>query len=118
MTNRLMLLASISGFLWVAIGAMLGHQHFDALSMSYLGKAQRYHIVHTIVIMILSVKPTVSLYYWVASCYLLGILCFSGALYLMAVFAWPLNYIVPIGGVSFLGGWLLLIIGQLSVVRI
>jgi uncharacterized membrane protein YgdD (TMEM256/DUF423 family) len=43
--------------------------------------------------------------------FLIGIVCFSGSLYLMAFTGTNLGYITPLGGFAFIIGWLLLAIG-------
>ncbi|UJF25176.1 DUF423 domain-containing protein [Suttonella sp. R2A3] len=104
-----LLLAAISGFLWVSLGAATGHGMLQGQSAIYFEKAQRYHIIHTLFIGLLAVIPALKWRVWIAGFWLLGMMIFSGCLYLMAVWDLPLNALVPIGGVSFLLGWATLI---------
>ncbi|WP_019638377.1 DUF423 domain-containing protein [Paenibacillus fonticola] len=49
---------------------------------------------------------------WSAGLFLLGIILFSGSLYLLAVTGWRwLGPVTPLGGVSFIAGWLLFAAG-------
>ncbi|MGZ7441676.1 DUF423 domain-containing protein [Paenibacillus sp. TH7-28] len=46
---------------------------------------------------------------WAGRLFLLGVILFSGSLYGLAVFHWTwLGPVTPLGGVSFIAGWLLL----------
>src|SRR6185295_2034685 len=70
-------------------------------------KAVLYHFIHTVMLFVLSQRPTLRSGPWF--CFLIGIVIFSGSLYLLAVtnLKW-LGAITPIGGVSFIAGWLCL----------
>ena len=57
-TARLFLLvAALSGFLWVSLGAIAGHEVFSGLHASFFDKAHRYQIVHTLALMLLATLP-------------------------------------------------------------
>jgi uncharacterized membrane protein YgdD (TMEM256/DUF423 family) len=43
--------------------------------------------------------------------FLIGTVCFSGSLYLMAFTGLNLGYVTPFGGVAFMVGWLVMAIG-------
>lgn len=112
-TRRYFLLfVACSGFLWVMLGAMAGHHVFLALQAVYFEKAQRYQIIHTLALFILTALPyrlSARLYFWTGILWITGIVCFSGSLYIMALCATQkLRYIVPVGGTAFLFAWLLL----------
>jgi uncharacterized membrane protein YgdD (TMEM256/DUF423 family) len=50
---------------------------------------------------------------WAATCFLLGMLLFSGSLYLMGVTGWKkLGMITPLGGLLLLCGWVMVAISQ------
>lgn len=106
---RWLLVAAVSGLLWVSFGAATGHGMLSGQAAVYFEKAQRYHIVHTLMIAMLALLPALSRRGWIAGFWLLGMAFFSGCLYVMAVWGAPLNALVPIGGVSFLLGWAMLI---------
>lgn len=69
-----------------------------------------YHALGLLFIGVLSRRYKGRLLNWSAFCLALGILLFSGSLYLMAVtgIKW-LGAITPFGGVSFIIGWVLLV---------
>ncbi|WP_051311508.1 DUF423 domain-containing protein [Zooshikella ganghwensis] len=48
---------------------------------------------------------------WVGYCFLMGVLLFSGSLYLLSItgIRW-LGMVTPLGGILLLSGWLLLVV--------
>lgn len=103
------IIAALSGFLWVLFGALSGHGVLDGKAQEYFTKAHEYHIVHTLALFWLSGMPG-SGWQRIAMLWLVGILCFSGSLYLISIFNLPLQWFVPIGGSAFLFGWVVLIV--------
>lgn len=105
--------AAVLGFLGVALGAFGAHGFKNILTanetVAIWEKAVIYHFIHTLVILILSQRQFVP----VGPCwaFLIGIVIFSGSLYLLAYtnIRW-LGAITPLGGISFLVGWLWLAI--------
>ena len=109
--------AAISGFLSVALGAFGAHtlkNVLDDYGKSIYEKAVLYQMFHTIALFVVGtlqhlVKDTpFSIAGWG---FLIGILLFSGSLYLMATTGtkW-LGAFTPFGGVAFLFGWFWLVI--------
>lgn len=114
---RVLFLAAVSGFLWVAFGAATGHEVLAEPFTRYLEKAQRYHVVHTLVLLFLSLQE-IDIWHWLmVSLFVLGMVFFCGALYLMAIYALALNILVPIGGVCFLLGWAVLAVQAVKIGR-
>ena len=116
--ERTFLIASgTSGALAVALGAFGAHglkDRLDAYHMEVYQKAVFYHFIHALGILVVSVLSktgTFSEYAtdWVCTLLVVGIILFSGSLYLLAVSGtrW-LGAITPLGGVSFIAAWLLL----------
>ena len=109
-----LLVAALSGFLWVSLGAIAGHDVFGGLHAVYFDKAHRYQIVHTLALMLLATLPLrLSLPFCRAAglCWLLCLCCFCGSLYVMAFLGTEeVRYLVPVGGVAFLVGWAMLFI--------
>jgi uncharacterized membrane protein YgdD (TMEM256/DUF423 family) len=72
-------------------------------------KAVFYHFIHTVMLFVLARRWPQSRFSWFA--FAVGIIIFSGSLYLLAVtnLKW-LGAITPIGGVSFMAGWVCLIL--------
>lgn len=101
-------IAAVLGFLAVALGAFGAHGLKDLLARNGTAaiweKAVFYHFIHTVLLVVLGFRQSPVKGVWI--CFLIGILMFSGSLYLLAVTnqSW-LGAITPIGGVSFLVGW-------------
>ncbi len=97
------------GFLAVALGAFGAHGLSRLLlqhqTTAIWEKAVFYHFIHTIMLVWLAHRTPFHRGPWL--CFLGGIFIFSGSLYLLAAtnMRW-LGAITPIGGVSFLAGWI------------
>lgn len=110
-----LLLGAINGFLAVALGAFGAHGLEGKLTEQQLNtweKAVDYQMFHTaallVVGLLLSKLNSTSLT-WSGWMFLIGIILFSGSLYLYSTTSIrTLAMITPIGGVSFLIGWILL----------
>jgi uncharacterized membrane protein YgdD (TMEM256/DUF423 family) len=109
MTNNLALrIAAVMGFLAVALGAFGAHGLKEVLikheATATWQTAVFYHFIHTVMLFLLALRRPVPSGPWVS--FFVGILIFSGSLYVLAVtnVKW-LGAITPIGGVSFLVGW-------------
>jgi|DewCreStandDraft_4_1066084.scaffolds.fasta_scaffold174216_2 uncharacterized membrane protein YgdD (TMEM256/DUF423 family) len=114
MNNALaMRVAAGAGFLAVALGAFGAHGLKETLganaTTAIWEKAVLYHFVHGLMLVLLAGRSPLRTGPW--WCFLAGILVFSGSLYLLAVtnLRW-LGAITPLGGLSFLAGWLWLIL--------
>ena len=96
------------GFLAVALGAFGAHSIKSLLAQygttAIWEKAAFYHFIHAVILFVLAGrKPFEPGPWW---CFLLGILLFSGSLYLLAVTNIQLlGAITPFGGLCFLAGW-------------
>lgn len=101
-------IAATFGFLAVALGAFGAHGLKDLLlrhgTTAIWEKAVFYHFIHTVMLYLMATRAPVPSGPWYS--FLVGILIFSGSLYLLAATntRW-LGAITPIGGVSFLVGW-------------
>jgi uncharacterized membrane protein YgdD (TMEM256/DUF423 family) len=100
-------------FLAVALGAFGAHWLKPTLEANNLvdvwNKAVLYHFIHAIALFILALVGSTNRGAW----WLLfsGIIIFSGSLYVMGFTdARWLGKVTPIGGLSFLAGWLWLVI--------
>ena len=104
--------AAISGLLSVGLGAFGAHSLkniLDEYGKSIYEKAVLYQMFHAIALFLVGVlchlfkETSFSLAGWG---FLIGILLFSGSLYVMAItgIRW-LGVITPVGGVAFLFGW-------------
>lgn len=110
-------LAALGGFLAVAIGAFGAHAlraRLDEYSMGVFQTAVQYHFYHSLSLLAVGLlclwQPQSRLLMSSGLAFLFGILVFSGSLYLLSLTGarW-LGAITPLGGVSFLLGWALLV---------
>ncbi len=110
-------IAAVLGFLAVALGAFGAHGLKPVLEQNQTTaiweKAVFYQFVHVIMLFVLAGRTPLRIGPWFS--FLIGIIIFSGSLYLLAItnVKW-LGAITPIGGLSFLAGWLWLAIAPLA----
>lgn len=111
--NFWLLIAAINGFLAVAFGAFAAHglsDRLDAHALQVFETGARYHMYHALAIGLAALAARgIATAGWAASFFLLGIVLFSGSLYLLALTGFrPFAFVTPFGGLSFLIGWGLL----------
>ncbi len=114
MQKRYLAWAGVSGFLAVAFGAFGAHGLKHSLSeyeLDIYKTAVSYQMWHTLLLAIIALLPASCLLKWAARALLIGLLLFSGSLYLLAIskVSW-LGMITPVGGLAFLLGWGLLVV--------
>jgi len=102
------------GLLAVALGAIGAHAWRERLAALPNGtaiweKAVFYHFIHAVMLFVLAMRKPLKHVSWFA--FLVGIILFSGSLYVYALAGthWMV-YLTPFGGVSFMVGWVCLII--------
>lgn len=105
-------IAATMGLLAVALGAFGAHWLKTLLTQNGTAgiweTAVFYHFIHAVMLFVLAERKPFPSVAWCS--FLIGIVFFSGSLYLLAVMnALWLGAITPIGGVSFLLGWAWLI---------
>jgi uncharacterized membrane protein YgdD (TMEM256/DUF423 family) len=129
MKKNLLVIAGISGSLCVALGAMGAHALKDKLPLENLQTyetAVRYQFYHTlalILVVILSDKIQSKFLNYAFSLFIAGIILFSFSLYFLALrptmgigneeMKW-IGAITPLGGVSFILGWISLSLSTIS----
>ncbi|MEM9443854.1 MAG: DUF423 domain-containing protein [Verrucomicrobiota bacterium] len=106
-------IAAVFGFLGVTLGAFGAHGLKEILEQNqttdHWKTATFYHLVHAVVLFVLATwAPQKS---WAFGFFAIGIIIFSGSLYILCVtgIKW-LGAITPIGGICLLLGWLLIIL--------
>ncbi len=113
MTKQLIAIASANGFLAVALGAFGAHSLESLIAPSLLNTyntAVEYHMYHALALFgtaLLSIHyPNEKLLSLSACLFVLGILFFSGSLYIISLseISW-FGATAPIGGGLFLAGW-------------
>ena len=115
MLRVFLMLAAFFGFTGVALGAFATHGLKGRLTEQYLAifhTGVTYQLVHTLALLgvaLLATQLQSRLVTWAGFCFALGIVLFSGSLYLLTMSGIAkLGIITPIGGVAFLAGWLCL----------
>jgi uncharacterized membrane protein YgdD (TMEM256/DUF423 family) len=109
-------LGSVLALLAVALGAFGAHGLEDVIDddlLSAFKTGVQYHMFHALGLLVLAIaadkQGETKALRWAARLLTIGIVLFSGSLYVMAVTdIRPLGAITPLGGVSFLAGWALL----------
>jgi uncharacterized membrane protein YgdD (TMEM256/DUF423 family) len=110
------LIAAISGLIAVVLGAFAAHGLKQILAPATLQAFQtgvQYQMYHALALMavgvLMQIKPSLPGLKASGLAYILGTLLFSGSLYALALGAprW-VGPITPLGGLSFMLGWLLL----------
>jgi len=112
---------SLTGAVLLALAVILGafgahglQNRLDDYSRGVYEKAVFYHFLHAMGILVVAVLARTSTFPEQATdtvcwCLLVGILLFSGSLYILAVSGnRTLGMITPFGGLAFIIGWLLL----------
>lgn len=116
----ILVLAAISGFIFVSLGAFGAHglsKILDVKQMAWLRTGLDYQGMHTLALLALGVAVQFRDNIWFrrsAAFLAVGMVLFSGSLYWLALTSigmWP--YITPLGGFCFLIGWALLLVGAL-----
>jgi len=107
--RRFLFYAAICGFLGVGLGAFGAHGLKNVLSehgLDIYKTAVSYQMWHTLALALVGIMPEHRYLRWAGWSLLIGIVLFSGSLYLLAIFnlSW-LGMITPFGGVAFLLAW-------------
>ncbi len=118
LTRLFVILGSINAGLAVIIGAFGAHLLKDQLSdqlMTIFHTGNQYHFFHALglfaVAFVASHLSNSKLVKWSGLLMFIGIIIFSGSLYMLSItgIRW-LGAITPIGGIAFIGAWLLLLL--------
>jgi uncharacterized membrane protein YgdD (TMEM256/DUF423 family) len=120
MSKGILLTASIFGALAVVFGAFGAHglkRLIDPDALDIWSKGVEYQFYHTGALLILSQFKPAKLIILAAWSFALGIILFSGSLYLLATKALTglsfVNYVgpvTPIGGLLMITGWMLILL--------
>ena len=117
MAHFFFLLGALLAGIAVAIGAYSTHSStFDEVQLLWLEKGARYQMYHAIGLMLAGLalahrRKFQTLTIGAASCFIGGIVCFSGSLYAITFTPLEAGYITPLGGLLFMLGWILLALG-------
>lgn len=115
MARLCLLLAAFAGFTGVALGAFAAHGLKGRLTADYLAVFQtgtHYQLIHALALFgvgLLALQRPGRLVNSAGALFALGIVLFSGSLYLLTLSGVSaLGIVTPFGGVAFLAGWLCL----------
>lgn len=116
--------SAIHGFLAVALGAFGAHalkEVLDDYGAGIWDTAVQYQMFHAAAILAIGILMSSKLFgkvpqlKWAAICMNVGIVFFSGSLYVLATSGiGKFGAITPIGGVLFLTGWILVIVAAVK----
>lgn len=111
---------ALSSALAISLGALGAHKLEAQLvangTLETWKTAALYHLVHSVALYFLATLESqdldrlarVAMWLWFG-----GILLFSGSLYALALTRWPvLGPITPLGGLSFIAGWVVLLFSR------
>lgn len=117
MVRPFLVLAALFGLTGVALGAFAAHGLKSQLSAAYLAVFQtavHYQLIHALALFgvaLLALHAPGRLLRAAGALFVLGVLLFSGSLYLLTLTGiGKLGIITPMGGTAFLGGWLCLLL--------
>ncbi|MEB2649954.1 MULTISPECIES: DUF423 domain-containing protein [Pseudomonas] len=115
MLRGFLMLAAFFGFTGVALGAFAAHGLKNRMTPEYLTifhTGVTYQLVHTLALFgvaLLATQITGRLVTWAGVSFTVGIVLFSGSLYLLTTTGISkLGIITPFGGLAFLIGWVCL----------
>ncbi|CDZ94771.1 MULTISPECIES: DUF423 domain-containing protein [Pseudomonadaceae] len=117
MIRPFLVLAAFFGLTGVALGAFAAHGLKSQLSAEYLAVFQtgvHYQLIHALALIgvaLLALHAPSRLLSIAAALFVVGVLLFSGSLYLLTLTGiGKLGIITPIGGTAFLAGWFCLLL--------
>jgi uncharacterized membrane protein YgdD (TMEM256/DUF423 family) len=122
MAKWMIVLGSLNAFLSVALGAFGAHGLKSKLAtdmMAIYETGVQYHMVHSLGLLLIGIllrtAPQSNLLNWSGLLLLAGIVIFSGSLYALSITGIRgFGAITPIGGLSFLLGWVLLAVAAIK----
>lgn len=120
-------MAAWLGALAVALGAFGAHKLKQLVPPETVGtfetgvRYQFYHVFALVIVAILYERFPGRLLPYAGNCFLIGILLFSGSLYLLTILKATdtvglkgIGAITPIGGLFFIAGWVMLALGVMG----
>ncbi|MDF2154871.1 DUF423 domain-containing protein [Vibrio sp. CAU 1672] len=122
----LLAFSGLSGLVSVALGAFAAHGLQSRLSPYLSGVFETgvlYQFIHTLAIalcaalLLVNLGQKVQKYFFIAAiCFIIGIFCFSGSLYALALtgIKW-FGPITPLGGLFFMIGWCLFFLAAFTI---
>lgn len=114
--KKYVIIAAFSGALSVGLGAFGAHglkKNLDTAALQSFNTGVRYQLLHTLLVLLVVALPFVSEAQKkrIATILFVGIVAFSGSIYLLTLGMVPAKFIwfvTPLGGLLLLTGWILL----------
>ncbi|NKD54429.1 MULTISPECIES: DUF423 domain-containing protein [unclassified Haematospirillum] len=106
----MMIWASVNGFVAIILAAWASHGGVieGSYESSLITKASYYQLVHSTVIMWVAILAERSILFRIAGLFFgSGQILFCGSLYLIAFLDVPADHGAPLGGISFMAGWVM-----------
>lgn len=115
MSRIFLALGAVNAFLCVVLGALGSHGLKSILAPDILTNFQvgvQYHFYHAIGLILVGLAlerlPQARTLKFSGILMMIGIVLFSGTLYVISLTGWRgLGMVAPLGGASYMGGWLL-----------
>jgi uncharacterized membrane protein YgdD (TMEM256/DUF423 family) len=121
MSERWLLVGAVNGFLSVLLGAFAAHllkAKLEPRLFDIFEVGNRYHMYHSLALLAVAWaagRGPSSLVGLAGVCFTVGIVLFSGSLYVLALTGVnKLGIITPFGGLAFLSGWALLAVAAVK----
>lgn len=114
MSKVFIISGALAGLLAVMLGAFAAHglrEHLDVTLLGIFKTGTQYQMYHALALVMVGVLahlfPAQRLLRWSGGFFVVGILLFSGSLYMLALtqISW-FGPVTPMGGLAFLAGWL------------
>ncbi|MEZ8825799.1 DUF423 domain-containing protein [Vibrio amylolyticus] len=124
-SKSLLTFCGLSGLISVALGAFAAHGLKSMLAPYLIGVFEtgvQYQFIHTLAIALCAILIQINIsqkarkYFFLAAiCFIIGILCFSGSLYALALtgIKW-FGPVTPFGGLLYIIGWGLFTVAALQ----
>ena len=127
MNKTYLITAAILGAVSVMLGAFGAHglkTRMNAATFEIFETAVKYQFYHVFALLAVAIVSQFipgSLMSWSGRCFIIGIILFSGSLYLLSLFKmngnetmnW-LGAVTPFGGLFFIAGWILLAVAAMK----
>ena len=127
MSKTFLIIASVLGALSVALGAFGAHalkKIVPADTVATFETGVRYQFYHTFALLVTALllqRMQGQSLVWAGYCFIIGIILFSGSLYVLTALKATetvglngIGIITPFGGLFFIAGWLLMLIGVIK----
>ena len=116
-----LIVGCLFGLTGVGLGAMGAHALKSKLTPNLLNAFQvgaRYQLIHAVLLVGLGLWGHALPSRWIDYATLsviVGVLLFSGSLYVLALLQWKVGIVTPIGGLFLIAGWFLMMIAALKI---